>query len=134
MDPTIRIGPVQNNSYSTKIIWPVQNNFGPIEGQGISISPIQRIVQCTLGKINKNEYKIWRPKLSAICPTVSTSRYLNPSNLVTFQYFNNNLTIEAPLFEIFFHNLFQLLCSFWFVTYNWTDFKATVWQAFSKHD
>ena len=27
--------PVQNNWYSTKIIWTIQNNFGPIEGQGI---------------------------------------------------------------------------------------------------
>ena len=26
----------QNNSYLSKTIWTVQNNFGPIEGQGIS--------------------------------------------------------------------------------------------------
>ena len=31
-----QIGPVQNDCYSTKIIWLVQNHFGPIEGQGIS--------------------------------------------------------------------------------------------------
>ena len=30
-----RIGPVQNNWYSTKMIWLVQNNFEAIEGQGI---------------------------------------------------------------------------------------------------
>ena len=30
-----QIGPVQNDWYSTKIIWSVQNHFGPIEGQGI---------------------------------------------------------------------------------------------------
>ena len=30
-----RIGPVQNNWYSTKMNWTVQNYFGPIEGQGI---------------------------------------------------------------------------------------------------
>ena len=27
--------PVQNDWYSTKVIWTLQNNFGPIEGQGI---------------------------------------------------------------------------------------------------
>ena len=32
-----QIGPVQNNSCSTKMIWTVQNYFGPTEGQGISI-------------------------------------------------------------------------------------------------
>ena len=32
----IRIGPIQNDWYSTKIIWTVQNHFGPIEGQTIS--------------------------------------------------------------------------------------------------
>ena len=32
-----RIGFVQNNWYSTKIIWTVQNHCGPIEGQGISV-------------------------------------------------------------------------------------------------
>ena len=31
------IGPIQNDWYSTKMIWTLQNNFGPIEeGQGIS--------------------------------------------------------------------------------------------------
>ena len=30
-----RIGLIQNDWYSTKIIWTVQNHFGPIEGQGI---------------------------------------------------------------------------------------------------
>ena len=30
-----RIGPAQNYWYSTKMIWTVQNDFGPIEGQGI---------------------------------------------------------------------------------------------------
>ena len=30
------IGSVQNDWYSTKIIWMVQNHFGPIKGQGIS--------------------------------------------------------------------------------------------------
>ena len=30
-----RIGLVQNDWYSTKIIWSVQNHFGPIERQGI---------------------------------------------------------------------------------------------------
>ena len=33
-----RIGPVQNNLYPTKMIWTVQNHFGPIEGQGISVA------------------------------------------------------------------------------------------------
>ena len=32
-----RIGPVQNDWYSTKMIWTVQNHFGTIEGQGIKI-------------------------------------------------------------------------------------------------
>ena len=27
----------QNNLYSSKIIWTVQNHFGSIEGQGISV-------------------------------------------------------------------------------------------------
>ena len=31
-----QIRPYQNNLYTTKIIWPVQNHFGPIEGQGTS--------------------------------------------------------------------------------------------------
>jgi hypothetical protein len=31
------IGPVQNNWYSTKMIWTVQNDFGPIEGQSITV-------------------------------------------------------------------------------------------------
>ena len=30
-----QIAPVQNDWYSTKMIWTVQNHFGPIEGQGI---------------------------------------------------------------------------------------------------
>ena len=30
-----RIGPDQNDWYSIKMIWTVQNRFGPIEGQGI---------------------------------------------------------------------------------------------------
>ena len=30
-----QIGPIQNDWYSSKIIWMVQNNFGPIVGQGI---------------------------------------------------------------------------------------------------
>ena len=30
-----QIGPVQNYWYSTKMVWTVQNRFGPIEGQGI---------------------------------------------------------------------------------------------------
>jgi hypothetical protein len=33
-----QIGSVQNDWYSTKIIWTVQNNFGPIEGRGISLT------------------------------------------------------------------------------------------------
>ena len=33
-----QIGPVQNNWYSTNMIWMVQNHFGPIEGQGIIYS------------------------------------------------------------------------------------------------
>ena len=32
-----QIGHIQNGWYSTKIIWTVQNQFGPIEGQGISL-------------------------------------------------------------------------------------------------
>ena len=32
-----RIGPAQNDWYSTKMIWTVQNNFGPIEGQDIRL-------------------------------------------------------------------------------------------------
>ena len=32
-----RIGPHENDWYSTKMIWTVQNHFGPIEGQGINI-------------------------------------------------------------------------------------------------
>ena len=31
-----QIGRFQNDWYSTKIIWTVQNPFGPIEGQGIN--------------------------------------------------------------------------------------------------
>ena len=31
-----QIGPIQNDWYSTKMIWMVQNHFGLIEGQGIS--------------------------------------------------------------------------------------------------
>ena len=30
-----QIAPVQDDWYSTKIIWTLQNHFGPIEGQGI---------------------------------------------------------------------------------------------------
>ena len=30
-----RFVPNQNHCYSTKMIWSVQNHFGPIEGQGI---------------------------------------------------------------------------------------------------
>jgi hypothetical protein len=30
-----QIGPVQNDCYSTKMIWTVQNYVGLIEGQGI---------------------------------------------------------------------------------------------------
>ena len=32
-----RIGPVQNDCYLIKMIWSVQNHFGSIEGQGISV-------------------------------------------------------------------------------------------------
>ena len=32
-----QIGRDQNNLYRTKITWPVQNLFGPIEGQGINL-------------------------------------------------------------------------------------------------
>ena len=32
-----QIGPDQNNLYPSKTIWTVQNNFGPIEGQGIRV-------------------------------------------------------------------------------------------------
>ena len=32
LDPTKKIGPVQNNWYSTKMIWTVQNHFGSMEG------------------------------------------------------------------------------------------------------
>ena len=32
-----RIGPVPNGWYSTKMIQTVQNHFGPIEGQGITV-------------------------------------------------------------------------------------------------
>ena len=32
-----QIGPGQNDWYWTKMIWTVQNHFGPIEGQGIRI-------------------------------------------------------------------------------------------------
>ena len=35
-----QIGPVQNDWYSTKIIWTVQNHFGPIEGQGIKLNTV----------------------------------------------------------------------------------------------
>ena len=31
-----QIGHVQNDGYSTTMIWMVQNHFGPIEGQGIN--------------------------------------------------------------------------------------------------
>ena len=34
---TKQIGPIQNDWYSTKMIWTVQNHFGPIEGQGMRI-------------------------------------------------------------------------------------------------
>ena len=34
------IGLVLNNWYSTKMIWKVQNHFGPIEGQGINLTPL----------------------------------------------------------------------------------------------
>ena len=30
------MGPIQNDWYLTKMIWTVQNHFGPIEGKGIS--------------------------------------------------------------------------------------------------
>ena len=33
-----RIGSVQNNLYPTKMIWTVQNHFGPIKGQGMSVA------------------------------------------------------------------------------------------------
>ena len=33
-----QIGAIQSDWYSTKIIWTVQNRFGPIEGQGITQS------------------------------------------------------------------------------------------------
>ena len=32
-----RIGPIQNNWYSTKMIWTVQNHFGSLKGQDIRI-------------------------------------------------------------------------------------------------
>ena len=32
-----QIGPVKNDWYSPKLIWTVENNFGPIKGQGISV-------------------------------------------------------------------------------------------------
>ena len=42
-------GPVQNDWYSTEMIWTVQNNFGPIEGQGIRISIKNFPKYCYLG-------------------------------------------------------------------------------------
>ena len=39
---TKQIGPLQNNWYFTKMIWTVQNHFGPIEGQGITVMYIFR--------------------------------------------------------------------------------------------
>ena len=38
MDQFLLFEPVQNDCYSAKMIWTVQNNFGPIEGQGINES------------------------------------------------------------------------------------------------
>ena len=32
-----QIGPDQNDCYTTKVIWSVQNNFGTIEGRGINL-------------------------------------------------------------------------------------------------
>ena len=36
------IGSIQNDWYSIKIIWTVQNHFGPIEGQGINTHQLNR--------------------------------------------------------------------------------------------
>ena len=44
-----RIGSVQNDWYSTKMIWTVQNRFGPIEGKGITMKIID-IVKDIPGK------------------------------------------------------------------------------------
>ena len=35
LDLTKQIRPIQNNWYWNKIIWMIQNHFGPIEGQGM---------------------------------------------------------------------------------------------------
>ena len=34
-----QIGPVKNNLYTTKMIWTVQNHFGPIEEQDKTLLP-----------------------------------------------------------------------------------------------
>ena len=43
-----QIRPVQNDWYSTKNIWTVQNHFGPIEGQGIISKPLINAYQKTI--------------------------------------------------------------------------------------
>ena len=57
-----RIGPVQNNWYSTKIICSVKNNFGPIEGQGIRLLWKQHSVTISLFQpLTKLAIRIWFP-------------------------------------------------------------------------
>ena len=73
---TIQIGPIQNNWYSTKMIWTVQNHFGPIEGQGIKFVqvwwPLDQTSRSKLTmKIQKELMYMWRslsnPHLPWLC-------------------------------------------------------------------
>ena len=52
-----RIQPVQNDWYSTKIIWTVQNHFGPIEGQGISVHALEEPHMTQLTQIALRHHK-----------------------------------------------------------------------------
>ena len=55
-----QIGPDQNNLYPTKIIWLVQNHFGPIEGQGISIKCAVYMTLCSAGLLKESCYKLYK--------------------------------------------------------------------------
>ena len=59
-----QIGPFQNDWKSTKMIWLVQNNFGPIEGQGIRALKTLYFYFC---KFIKNKKINWNQFCNEFC-------------------------------------------------------------------
>ena len=85
---------VQNNWYSTKIIWTFQNHFWPIEGQGISIYELWRMLIC--------EWKsFWKKKNNLLIMTLLplNSRFYGFSKQFCLQTSSFFSVLRNPLYR-----------------------------------